>query len=49
MYCKSSIISQHPKTATSERPAYSFIQEFVRCPFKKLTYRRPQPSHGETN
>ena len=28
---------------------HSFIQEFIRCPFKKSTQRRPQPSHGDTD
>src|SRR6218665_2171020 len=27
---------------------HSFIQEFIRHPFKKSTQRRPQPSHGDT-
>src|SRR6218665_3674142 len=28
---------------------HSFIQEFIRRPFKKSTQRRPQPSHGDTD
>jgi len=27
----------------------SFIQEFIRRPFKKSTQRRHQPNHGDTD